>query len=253
MNENDSKNISHDIEKMIDQKIMKARLDRYEEQLIISKNQLSFFFKIGGALLAVVGLIIPILVTLLNTERVNTAIDLMEQRVERLLDIQVRKPNLKAIFNDKEMKENSDMVFKFQTVKNEKTNKIERQFLGEDTYSIEILNIGDGPAKAIRILLFLKSDSLVNWKYPTGEIGWKKWYYSNEPNYPISLSYVIDEKAIVFPLDVTERIPVNISYKNFAYDNLTIERISAILKVFYEEPEPLSISFNIVFKNVGEE
>lgn len=246
----DKKKIAEEVEQLIDQKIMQARIDRYEEQLIISKNQLNFFFKIGGALLAVVGLIFPILVTLINTERVNTAIELMEKRVERLLDVQLRKPQLKAILDGREFVHNSEIVFEFRNVYDQKTGKVRKEFLGKENYQIEIVNVGNGPAKDLRILLFLQSDSLVNWKYPTGEIGWKKWYYSNEPDYPTSLSYVIDKEAIVFLLDATEHIPVNIHYQNFSYTKLDGENISLMLKVFFGEPKPLSIPFKVVFQNV---
>ena len=58
--END--NASQEIEELIDKKILNAKLDRYEEHLVISKNQMNFFFKVGGALLAVFGLILPILI-----------------------------------------------------------------------------------------------------------------------------------------------------------------------------------------------
>ena len=247
MNKDDKNN---SIEHLMDQKIKDAKLDRYEEQLIISKNQLNFIFKIGGALLALFGIIFPLYLSFSNTERVNTAIELMEKRVETILDLKLRIPKISAVFEGREFKQNSELSFIYRLEK-DKNGNLKRKISGIEEFKIEILNHGTGPAKELRILLYLQSDSLINYKYPTGDIGWKKWHYSNEPDYPYSLSYQIDRSAIVFILDVTETIPVKINYHNFLVDNLNINNINAILKVYFGEPEPLSVPFKIVFKQVA--
>lgn len=247
MNKYDKNN---SIENLIDQKIKDAKLDRYEEQLIISKNQLNFFFKIGGALLAIFGIIIPVYMSFSNTEKVNTAIELMEKRVETILDLKLRIPKIIAMFEGKEFNPNSELTFTY-ILEKDKNDNLKRKFTGTEEFKIEILNHGTGPAKELRIHLYLQSDSLINYKYPTGDIGWKKWHYSNEPEYPHSLSYQIDRSAIVFILDVTETIPVKINYHNFLAYNLNINNINAILKVYFGEPEPLSIPFKITFKQVA--
>ena len=198
---------SNNIEKLIDKKIQDAKLERYEEQLVISKNQMNFFFKIGGGLLAVFGLFIPILISFINTEKVNDAIDSMENRVERLVNLQLRKPEITGVFNDQGIINDLEINYEFNIVSNK------REIKGTNKHFLKILNKGDAPANNLRILLYLKSDTLINSKYKHKIHGWKKWHYSDEEDF--NKSYIYTEganQAIVLIVDASEYIPIEFNY-----------------------------------------
>lgn len=231
-----------DAENLIDKKIQDAKLDRYEEQVNISKDQLNFFFKIGGSLIAVFGLFIPILISFINTEKVNDAISSMEQRVERLLNQQLRKPSIIGIFNGHEIKDNFSLNYYF------KIDKEKRVLADEKGHVLKILNNGDAPAKELRIFFYLKSDSLINPKYQYKDKKWIKWRYSDEEDYSYSSIYTGgDNQAIVIILDASEYIPIEIDHNIFNWENRNIHEFDALIKVHYGAPSPYLIPFKIKF------
>lgn len=245
----ENRNSSHDLSKtdiqnMIDNSIKDAKLERYEEQINISKNQMNFFFKVGGSLLAVFGLVLPILISILNTERVNDAINTMEKSVERLINTQLRKPNIIGVKDGIEINESTNLQFDFKIINNN------RSITGDPKIKINILNNGDAPARELRILLYIESDSLINKNYKYKPIGWKSWPYSDENNYPSAYIYSVGEgEAIVIILDASENIPVDFDYRFFNWQNRKIKEINAILKVYYGQPLPYRIPVKIKFND----
>lgn len=235
---------SNNVEKLIDKKIQDAKLERYEEQLVISKNQMNFFFKIGGGLLAVFGLFIPILISFINTEKVDDAIDSMEKRVERLINLKLRSPDIIGVFNNQEVKDDLVIKYDFKIVKNK------REISGTEKQFLKILNRGDAPAEKLRILLYLKSDTLVNSKYKHKIHGWKKWQYSDEEGF--NSAYIYTEggnEAIVLIIDASEYIPIEFDYSFFNWNNRKINEIDAILKVHFGQPSPYRIPLKIQFND----
>ncbi len=229
-----------EIEELINKKILEAKLERYEEQSIVSKNQLDFFFKIGFALLAIFGLILPLSFQIYNLTRVDNAIERMENEVEEALATINRRPELEVEFNERKFNAGAELVFYHQLDSNNNIINIQ-----PEKHTLNLQNVGDAQTD-LRIHLYLPSDTIINKKYKSRGTGWEKWPYSHEENFSYAMVYEIFD-AMVPTIDATERIRINIEGKMFRY-NTKIDEIPAVLTIFYGQPKPLRIPFKIIFK-----
>jgi len=258
----------NEMETLIDKKIADAKLE-------IADKRMNLVLAIGGGILAVFGVFVPIMLTIQSSNRVDTAVQQMRDdinnlgrnqqmqtsastekaekatqevrdqfrelsqnqaresgsaaaRVEKaiqemrsqfkeLAGTQLRKPVLDCTVEGKALDGN---LLTFSTKKNE--------------YTFEVRNSGDAPARNIRLRLYLKIDK----PFPLFMGEWSELSYSDEPSY--TRVFEISRLATIDPKDAGT---VTIQF-------LTEEKRQihspALLKVFYEQPEPKKYTFSVL-------
>lgn len=87
------------IEKVIDEKIksqFEIVVDKKisDAKFVISEIKLQFVLKIAGAALAIFGIFVPLLVTVLSSYQVDKSIDRMRDQFKELAGNQLRKPEI---------------------------------------------------------------------------------------------------------------------------------------------------------------
>ncbi|HBG27033.1 MAG: hypothetical protein A2Y10_04435 [Planctomycetes bacterium GWF2_41_51] len=190
-----------------------------EAKLDVAKWKITFLL----ALLALLGVILPFILSLRSESRVNDAISFMEKRFNEIVGKQLQKPEIVCKGLNNELLQNS--VFQ----KSISLNAID---------CINILNQGDGLAGPIDAYIYFKDDKKLLESDVFDYYGWRK-RYSEDKNYTIK--YFIGSCDHISPHDIFP-IPVRIDNFYFPSDSDTYQ-IPALLKVYYGEPEPISVPF----------
>lgn len=87
-----------EVEIIVSDRISHARLELAEKRL----NFLLWFGgTVGGAVLVIFGIILPIWLTGSSTQRIDNAIESMERRFEELVGKQLRKPLIECFYQKK--------------------------------------------------------------------------------------------------------------------------------------------------------
>ncbi|MBN1329943.1 MAG: hypothetical protein JXA54_10765 [Candidatus Heimdallarchaeota archaeon] len=212
----------HDFEELIDQKILQAKLS-------IAEKRIQFLLWLGGAILALFGVIIPIWQTNTSIEKVDKAISEMQTNFEKLAGAQSRKPVLICLFNDKNIS-NQEIVIE-----------------PNSNISMLIKNIGNGAAQHISIRFYYSSfdttvlpnsaiKSIIN---PTYFDYLEK---SDDPTFP----YAYGLWELPTFLNPQESLPIFFYFNNIDADVEYLIRIKAKLVIYHNEPEPTTINFVLV-------
>jgi len=245
-------NIEKDeLEKQIENRIRDAKLDLWESRFKI-------FLWFGGALIVILGVIVPFWRTDKNSERVEQAIQNMERRFEILTQMQHRQPNL-TFSVDGQRLEGTTVYY------------IDDKF--QCPY-FELRNTGDAPATNIRVRLYL---SKIGHRLRGNSKTWKKRpdLQNDEAGYPYKFHYNYFEKGgvqftitpgqfgggrgeterygeVLDRLDPTE--PIQIRMGDIEFENLVDGEttVPALFKIYYGQPRPTSIPFKIVAVKNGE-
>jgi hypothetical protein len=218
VNKNDksvNENLSNkNIELLIDKKIAEAKL-------IIAEKRLNYLMAFGAALLTIFGIVLPLFLTQTSTNRVNQAIERMDDKFNELAGKQLRKPKIVCYIDGNRL---VNSVIHFDPSNLQKT--------------ILIKNEGDGTADYIRIRLYInyKDDALIR---DLGNSGFWKRNISDKPAFSTMLIYERDDINL---LPAKDSIPVKFWMQNPHLRKSSVQT-AAILMIFYGEPVPIEVPF----------
>ena len=214
-----------ELERIISEKITQNELKN-------SESRLRFALIFGGAFLTVFGVIIPIIITGTSadrsTERVDNSIELMERRFEELVGKQLRKPIIECLYENRKLE---GQLVDFSDHHNTAIS------------GIIIQNKGDGIAWTMGINLYLKFEKHPK-EYRPKEFRinlWKALDHIDESGFDVAFEYqhsinnVYPQKSFSLPIGHWTRIE-------------TDQKVKALLKIYYGEPEPLRINWDINLK-----
>ena len=199
------------VEEIIDKKILEAKI-------LITEKRLNYFLVIAGGLFIIFGLIIPLYLAAQSTYKVDNAIEKMENSFKDLAGKQLRNPDLDCYVEGKRL-ENSTLII-------DNNRSI-------DTYRFEIRNIGDGVAREVLYRLYLKGKN--EWKSFSGNFHLIE--INDEPGF--SQVFEWDNFFLFIPPQGSKIFDIPIRSKNLKDE----EKVEAMLKIFYGEPEPVKIKF----------
>ena len=202
-----------EVEDLIDRKIL-------ESKLIITEKRLQYFLVLGAALFAIFGIIFPMYLTSQSTDKVEKAIEKMENRFDELAGSQILKPEIDCFVDGKRL-ENTILLF-------DKTHRYR---------TVQIRNEGAGIAKFVRMRLYLdiRDKDLVN------DFGQTAWVYANFNDKP-GFKYMLEQKQTYDYIAAKDSITAGFWVHNPHTREKDVES-SALLVIFYGEPEPREINF----------
>lgn len=212
-----------EVEIIVSDRISHARLELAEKRL----NFLLWFGgTVGGAVLVIFGIILPIWLTGSSTQRIDNAIESMERRFEELVGKQLRRPLIECSYQNKSLEGQSvDCI------------------VGESNsiFPIIVRNVGDGSTNLLYCRLYLASDEL-----PSNNFSISWWHLlpdcDESPEYTLAYDYVDNGNFLLHP-----QMPFPLrpgQWKGFKKGSSA----KALLKVYYGEPEPRRVKFSINFK-----
>ena len=224
--------LKEEIEKLIDDKVLKAKLEIAEKRL----NHLKWFF---GFLFVIFGAVLPIWQTTISTQKVDKAILEMKQDFDKLAGKQIGKPILECYYDGSPLENN---VIKYETnVKNNYRNQ---------WTPIEFRNNGSSTAKIKRMLLYLNFENVndLTENHLSELRDLTHIDIKDEPKYNFVVeSYVQDD----FELHPKEAYPIDFQFPYFR--NLEPLKSDALLKIYYGQPEPLRVNFYLEEKRIEKE
>ncbi len=225
MNKDKTDNIENLIDEKIDKKILNAKLE-------MSESRVKFFMALGAGIVAVLGVIVPLLISILSSagvdRRVDREIDNMRRDFERLANIQLRAPAIDAFVNGQQL-ENYTFTF------------VHGKYLESP---IILKNVGDAPADNIRVRLYLNESGQETQFYIADN--WRELDFVDETDYKNAFLYEYDDPRYLRP---GNSLSFDFEVQTSALEDNEPERHGkAVLKVFYDQPEPSRIEFNIVVK-----
>lgn len=191
-----------------------------ETKIKILESRQNFLLWFGGALLAIFGVMTPMWTTGRNTERVDKSIESMEKRFEELVGKQLRKPIIECLYQNTRL--DGQLVDCFPR----ESNAIP---------GIIIQNEGNGIVFHMDIHLYLKfktlpSDFNMSW--------WHRLDHCEEPDFDMAfeyqhtITYVHPQESL--GLKLGQWSPVEKGQK-----------VKALMKIYYGEPEPLRVNWSI--------
>jgi hypothetical protein len=236
----DKQHLSKDeINDLIDHKVAEAKLD-------IAERRLHFALWFGGAVIAVFGVILPLMQNTNSSREISSAIEKtelksseasaevskaiekMERQFAELAGKQMLKPEITCFANGIPL-ERSTLTFS-------KTNS---------SYDFSIRNTGNGVATLIRVRLYLNVEDEISRKHFCGNVGnnsgWDHAKFNDKPEYKCMLQHYIyeDRDDLIAPSDemtfsLVMNEPAELSDK--------IES-PALLVIYYGATEPKEIPF----------
>jgi hypothetical protein len=199
----------------VENMILEAKLD-------ISESRFKLILYLAGGFLALFGVMLPLFLSWDSSGRVDKAIEKMENSFKELAGTQLRKPDIECYF------------------KGEKLNNRTLSFDYYKDLDIEVRNTGNAITKDLQFYFYI-SDVPENDIYLSGgwwdEIG----KLSDEPTFPNSYKY-----AGVLYLNPKETFKIPFTFTTS--DNKG-SKASVLLKIYYGQPEPKKIPFNIIIKS----
>ena len=201
-----------EIEELIEKRITEAKLT-------VSETRLQTFTWIASGLLALFGVIIPLWLTNRSADKVDIALADMQRQFKELAGVQLRKPSLECFLDGKSL-EGSVMSFA----------------IDHQTFTIEVKNSGDAPANNIRVRLYANLENEIGfWDEQTQ---WQQLPYCDEPTY--SRAFEVYNPGLF--IDAQEARPLRIT---LPVDQIQQTNFPALLKIFYEQPQPRKYVFSI--------
>jgi hypothetical protein len=244
-------------ELLIEKKISDAKLD-------ISEKRLRFVITLGTVALAILGVAVPLLVTLHSSNRVDTTVQRIEDRVAAMMNSLTSKVDTSAQraedrFNQFSSSSSSridtavnKMEDRFRELAGKQLRKPRLQCLLDgkplegstlllkrnSANRIQIRNIGDGPAEHVRAYLYLRNGS---WELWMPMMSWQGAPFNDKPEYQLALAYD-REIPIISP---QASAPLYFSVWN---REITEFKTPALLRIIYGEPSPYEVSFHFELK-----
>ena len=228
MEEKKSQTKQNKIEELVDKKILEAKL-------IITEKRLSFVLFLMAGIVAVFGIFLPMYQSNLLENKTEKAISQMQKEFDQIVGKQLREPELKCFLNGRDLT-NQTIEFVSSYVKK---GTIER--------SIVIKNIGEKMVPNFEVYLYYKSNN-----------GNTKISYSNHPNFYMynqanldgyDICYKMwDESFKIHPTDSFSLVIYNPIHRK-GKDDVDIIELSCLMKVYYDQLEPLEVPFKIIVKN----
>jgi len=202
-----------EVELLIDKKIAEAKL-------YVEEKRLHFVLKIGAAILAIFGILLPLLIVFHSENKVDMAIQRMEQKFSELAGKQLRKPRIECYLDGKDL---SSGLLLFDP---KNTNR-----------AIEIKNVGDGTADFIKIRFYVNYED----EYLIQDLNityWAQRGINDKPEYKLMFDYA-GKSAMVPPQD---SMPVRFMIDKPGLRKQDV-KVAALLKIFYGEPAPKEVPF----------
>jgi len=254
----DSSQSDRNIELLIDKKISDARL-------VASEKRLNFTLAIGAALLTVFGAVLPMLLAFQSSNKVDSAIQRMEDRLTQLTD----KLSIKVDASGQKMEDKfvlladkssnridsstQRMEEKFKELAGKQLRKPKLDFFVEgkrlagssfifDPQNlrkiIEIKNLGDGTADQLRMRLYLnyEDEDLVR---DLNNGSWVKSEPNDKPEFVAMFIY--RNESIVIPAQGSISMSWYMQNPHLRKKNI---KVRALLKIFYGEPVPGEVPFS---------
>jgi len=204
-----------EIEELIEKKVLEAKLQA-------SETRLQLVLWLGAILITLLGVVVPIWQTNTSTEKVDKAIEAMENRFKELAGTQLQRPELECYIN---------------------SNKLEGSVLSftpDQSRILELRNLGDGPARNIKIRLY------INDKQKLDDYGiqydWQFLELNDEPEF----SKAFEFRQSIDYLDPKNSIPLQFGIQTLKGEPL---QTSALLKIYYGQPEPKKVLFSVDVKS----
>jgi len=255
--EQHSTDIDHKIELLIDKKISDAKL-------VATEKRLGFTLAIGAALLTVFGIIIPLLVVFQSSNKVDSAIQRMEERLTQITDKLSSKVDASgqkmedkfAILSEKSSNridsstQHMEERFKELAGKQLRKPKIDcfvdgKRLSGSSLIFnpktikrfVELKNLGDGTAEQVRIRLYLNyvDDDLIR------DLGIASWFKSEvNDNSEFAAMFIYEKESVMIPAQGSISLTWWIQNPHLRKANI---KTRGLLKVFYGEPLPGEFPF----------
>lgn len=246
-----------EIEDKIALRITEAKLDIAEKRL----QHVIWYF---GAVIAIFGVIVPLLIAYMTSNKIDNTIDkitsdVREKQSELLTEARLNYDNLRDEFkytadrNDKQAEYSTqrinyalqDMHNQFKELAGNQLRKPELNFLVngreiEDTstliqpFSFEIKNVGDGTAKNVQIRLY---STIENCWLNDNNANWNGYSRSDDQDY--KSVYYLNDRPQLDPKESKFFEP------SFSCEPPKQQIISCMIKIFYEQPEPKIYRFKL--------
>ena len=209
----DSSSDGSTLELLMDKKLAEAKL-------YVAEKRLNFLLAIGAAILTIFGIVLPMLIASQSANRVDMAIQRLEQKFTELAGKQLRKPRVECYADGK------DLVTGLLYFDPKNTHRV-----------LEIKNVGDGTADFIRIRLYVNFDD-ADFIRDLRNTGWETLGINDKPEFKLMFDYT--EGSGVVP--AKDSIPVRFWMQNPGLRNMDV-KVAALITVFYGEPIPKEVPF----------
>ncbi len=234
-----------EIEELIDSKAKETKLliDKKiaDAKLTVLGKQHRIFVLIAAGALALFGVFVPFYMTDRTTDKVDKAVEKMEERFEALSGLQLRKPELECVTSKGTTLQNATLEFTSD----------------RNTNTIFLRNIGEKPVdgSVIHLKLFIKPDFPDEISYFGNNPNWQRLdlldpdiIEKKEFTYGLRATpfYIYDYKYLIHAKDFVH-FDIHLSFDHFI--ELAPRDYQALLFVYYGEPEPVQYSFNISIRN----
>jgi len=218
--------LKHFVEKKIDESNHQNEKKILEAKIFVSERRVTVLL----AFLALLGIIYPLYKTDQNTEKVDKSITSMEERFSELAEKHLRKPDIVCEVNGESLLNKTLVVSPY----------------GESSQIFQIKNIGDASAGPASVYLYLKNipEELINFNCTDTAIDYSRVMDKATSNDP---SFAGRYRAfIIRAFHAKTEYNTIISYNSKQTTGFDTE-VPAMLKIYYEGPEPYEVPFTMKF------
>jgi len=234
-----------------------------EAELATSEKRINYILLIAGVLVTVFGVVLPLLFAISNNDKVDQAVERLNMEIKEL-----QKSNLEFVIQsldrtDKLQEKQMAQYEKYEEILNAKSRELDEKFnqlagnqlrkpklvcnvkgtsengtliLRQNEFAyFNITNIGDKSAEKVKYKIYFKGNGGY---YPLGGF-LTKIEHSDESSYPQAyfderLFTISPQESISFPLEIIS-------------NSSPFTELPVLIKVYYDEPEPLRFSFVIKY------
>ncbi len=249
-----------EINNLVEKKILEAKLD-------ISDKRFNYLVILAGGLLAIFGLIFPIWQANTSTEKVDKAIEEMRTELKLSSEKNEKEISRSSIEAKEQLREMISLQSDYLNMSSDQIEKEIQSFesrfkelagtqlrkpilicqqngrtIGNSqltfnnnntVHTFELKNIGEATAKNIFAKIYLSTDKDIQlWG------NFERQYYSDEPTY--NKVYVLN--SLFDSIDPKDSKPFDINISNETKGSIVVP---ALLKIYYEQPEPIVYNFTI--------
>lgn len=209
--------LAANVEQLVEKKVLQAKLT-------VTESRLNHVLVLAGFILTVFGILVPLWLANTSAERTDRAIERMEARFRELAGTALRKPDLDCFVGGKPL---DGAVIRFSPRQRE-------QF-------IAVRNVGDAPARNVRIYVY--SNLANDFSSFSGDSRWQVGKVVSPDQAKFSSAYVVysegrENLGSIDPKDGYE-------FKLSLQGDVGTTNTAALIKVYYEQPEPKQVEFTI--------